>query len=291
VNFFKIGLLALVVGTLVGCQTIRDFWPSSPTSELEKRAERGDAVSQYRLGLRYTNGRGVEQDYSAATRWLIRAADQGHMDAQYLAGVNYASGRGVEVNHLRAASFFEKAAAQGHVRSYYQLGEAYANGRGVPKDLPWAARWYEKAAERGHPGAMLSFGVFRASGMGVSKDSASAWTWLELAAQQNEAQAAELRDRIARSLTTSELNRGRRQASAWRVTQNEVFADRPTVRYVQRSLNRLGFRAGPEDGVLGFSTRHAIQSLQRAARQNADGRVSPTLVDTLRFATARLPES
>ena len=254
-NFFKIGLLALVVGTLVGCQTIRDFWPSSPTSELEKRAERGDAVSQYRLGLRYTNGRGVEQDYSAATRWLIRAADQGHMDAQYLAGVNYASGRGVEVNHLRAASFFEKA------------------------------------AERGHPGAMLSFGVFRASGMGVSKDSASAWTWLELAAQQNEAQAAELRDRIARSLTTSELNRGRRQASAWRVTQNEVFADRPTVRYVQRSLNRLGFRAGPEDGVLGFSTRHAIQSLQRAARQNADGRVSPTLVDTLRFATARLPES
>ena len=49
----------------------------------------GDDGSQYRLGLCYLNGDGVEEDAEAAVYWFERASDSGHSKAQYMSGFCY----------------------------------------------------------------------------------------------------------------------------------------------------------------------------------------------------------
>ena len=47
-------------------------------------AEQGDVDAQYRVGLIYAEGRGVEQDEVKSFYWLSRAVQQGDADAQTL---------------------------------------------------------------------------------------------------------------------------------------------------------------------------------------------------------------
>ncbi len=48
------------------------------------QAEAGDASAQYRLGVLFLLGSGMEQDTEAACRWLLAAAEGHHRDAQAL---------------------------------------------------------------------------------------------------------------------------------------------------------------------------------------------------------------
>src|SRR5450631_2867699 len=85
--------------------------PDDSIDSLRKKAEAGDASSQFLLGSRYQSGSGIQKDAVAATKWYRMAADQKYALAQY------------------------------------NLGLCYANGWGVPIDLVEAARWYRMAAE------------------------------------------------------------------------------------------------------------------------------------------------
>jgi TPR repeat protein len=78
-----------------------------------KDEEPGDALSQFKLGLRYKDGQGVPKDLQQAFRR------------------------------------FRKAAIQGHAEAQFQLAVCYQEGLGVPKDPGEAAKWYRRAAERG----------------------------------------------------------------------------------------------------------------------------------------------
>jgi TPR repeat protein len=44
-------------------------------------ADRGDAAGQYNLGIMYTKGHGVSQDYGEALKWFHLAADQEYASA------------------------------------------------------------------------------------------------------------------------------------------------------------------------------------------------------------------
>ena len=46
-----------------------------------KSASSGDAKAQYILGIIYSNGYGVEQNYIVAKKWYLKAAKQGNKDA------------------------------------------------------------------------------------------------------------------------------------------------------------------------------------------------------------------
>ena len=46
-------------------------------------AEQGSAQAQYRLGVLYGQGKGVEQDYTQAVYWYRKAVNQGYANAQY----------------------------------------------------------------------------------------------------------------------------------------------------------------------------------------------------------------
>ena len=55
--------------------------PQAGGDAVRLAAERGDAMAQYTLGLRYSKGQGVPQDYIQAHLWLNLAAAQGVQEA------------------------------------------------------------------------------------------------------------------------------------------------------------------------------------------------------------------
>ena len=62
---------------------------------LTTKAEQGDAIAQYNLGVIYSNGKGVKKSYKKAAFWLIKAAEQGNTDAQNNLGISYYDGLGL----------------------------------------------------------------------------------------------------------------------------------------------------------------------------------------------------
>ncbi len=62
------------------------------------------------------------------------------------------------------------------------------------------------------------------------------------------------------------------------------------VRVIQHNLNRLGYRAGPEDGVFGPRTKDAISAFQSKEGIKADGEPSDKTVTLLALAESGLPE-
>ena len=63
---------------------------------------------------------------------------------------------------------------------------------------------------------------------------------------------------------------------------------RSGVRRVQRSLNALGYDAGPSDGLMGSRTRAAIRSWQRRQGEPATGRLTTRQAESL-FDAAGVP--
>jgi len=249
-------------------------------------AERGHGPAAYELGEAYNAGRGVDKDLTAGAKWINAAAARGEPRAQYAVGAAFYNGAGVDQDYLRAAEYLGKAAEQGHPDAQFLLGECYANGRGVTKNLSWAARWYGKAAEQGHPDGAFSFGVVQAAGLGLPTNTTAGYAWLDIASDLGHRQAADVRAAIANKMSPAELEAGKRRARAFepqKDTGSEAeFADKPTVMYVQHSLNQLGFNAGAVDGLTGPRTRSAIAAyLSSLGDGDAAAEITPRLVQRL----------
>lgn len=80
-----------------------------------KRAEQGQAIAQFDLGLMYDKGEGVIQDYKQAVHWFTKAAEQGLASAQYNLGVMYNKGEGVAQDYKKTVYWYTKASEQGQV--------------------------------------------------------------------------------------------------------------------------------------------------------------------------------
>jgi TPR repeat protein len=132
-------------------------------------AESGDAEAQYRLGLMFRFGWGVDKDMAAAVHWLSRAADAQHAGAMT------------------------------------ELGNMYRLGRGVPEDAKRAAQLLTGAAERGNGFAQLAIGRMHRTGTGVERDLVSAWAWFTLAIENQVMDAVSHRNEIAEQMNEEQL--------------------------------------------------------------------------------------
>ncbi len=271
----------LAVGIVTSCAGLEHIGEESAVAGDRAKARAGDVESAYGLGLRYTSGNGVNQDYSVAAEWFRRAAEGGHPRAQYMLGIAHYTGRGVSHDPSRAVPWFEKAAAAGNVRAQFQLGDAYANGRGVAKEQAWAARWFAKAAMAGHAEAQYSLGAILAAGLGIPEDRMQAVKWLAIAESNGHTEALTLRKAIAGTITPDERLEAERLASAWKERPPIEFADEPTVRFVQVALARLGYEVGPVDGIAGPKTMEAVARYRQASRLPI-GSITPEMLKPLR---------
>jgi TPR repeat protein len=122
---------------------------SAASQELLKRAESGDAQSQFEMGRAYEDGKGVPQDDEQAVQWFRKSADQGNAHAENALGVMYALGRGVQRDKEEAVRWYKKAAKQGLSEGIYNVAISYYNGEGVEGNIDLAGSWMMAAQRKG----------------------------------------------------------------------------------------------------------------------------------------------
>ena len=147
-------------------------------------------------------------DYATALREWKPLADQGNVAAQFSLGVMYENGHGVPQDYKEAVRLYRLAAAQGYASAQYNLGGMYYNGRGVPQDYKEAVKWYRLAADQGNALAQGYLGAMYVTGDGVPKDAPTAYMWLNIAAASGDKKAEDLRDKLARTMTPSQIEKG-----------------------------------------------------------------------------------
>lgn len=175
-------------------------------AEFQPLAAAGNGDAQYRMGIIYTLGRGIDRDAEQAEHWFLKASKQGHTGALYSLGT---------INLQRsdlpqAIGYFKAAAADGHRSAQYNLGVMYARGHGVGKNDKTAFEWYALAAAKGHPNAQFNLGVFYRDGLGTDANGAKAVEWLtksakngSVLAQKNLARIYALGNGVAKDLVRS----------------------------------------------------------------------------------------
>ena len=125
-------------------------------NDILKRAQAGDPHAQNELGLLYSEGRGLPQNYLEAKDWFKKAADQGNPAAQVNLGTLYSLGQGAPYSDHMALFWFQKAAEQRNALAFAKLGMMYERGRGVPQNFIEAHMWYNLSAAYGEKRAAES---------------------------------------------------------------------------------------------------------------------------------------
>lgn len=165
------------------------YAPEASFSQAVSVTASADTETNYQLGLRYYNGRGMAKNFSEAARYYKLAADQGHARSQCSLGVCYENGQGVNADFTEAARYYKLAADQSHAAAQCKLGVCYENGRGVASDVSEAARLFKLAADQGYADAQNSIGVCYKNGQGVTKDLSKSARCYRMAADQGHADA------------------------------------------------------------------------------------------------------
>jgi eukaryotic-like serine/threonine-protein kinase len=161
-------------------------------AEVIQAAERGDAVAENTLGIKYAEGTdGLPRDETKALDWYRKAALQGNAKAETNLGDMYLFGRGgLDKNSLIALSWYLKAADQQWPDAQYRLGYMYEVGLGTGKNVQRAVELYRSAASAGYADAQNVLGVLYATGSdGLQQDDRQAIEWYRKAAVQGSAKA------------------------------------------------------------------------------------------------------
>jgi TPR repeat protein len=145
------------------------------------------AESEYRLGVCYKEGKGIEKSYPLAASWLLKAAQKGNVHAKREGAICFE-----ELNQpAAAAKLFLAAAEDGDVYSEEKIAEYFAEGYGCPKHEGLAIEYYTKACNHGSISAMLTLAYRYANGDGIKEDISLAihW-WMKASKESTEAQFA-----------------------------------------------------------------------------------------------------
>ena len=80
------------------------------------------------------------------------------------------------------------------------------------EDFKEAVKWYRKAAELGNAKAMVGLGLMYDYGDGVIEDDVEAYAWFNVAAAKGQNKAAELRDKIKKTMTPEQIAEGQKRS-------------------------------------------------------------------------------
>ena len=189
-------------------------------------ADRGDAVSQTKLGLIYTRGEGVARDDVAALGWLTRAAEQDQSEAQFELGVMYRDGLGTPANGALAMHWFERATERGVPHAFNAIGEMYLGHQDVAQDYAAAISWFLRGAQLDNAESLYNIGVRYALGQGVERDETEAYKWFDLAADAGigelRSEAVRARQAIGEGLMPLQVSRAKIGARDWLSVQGSA---------------------------------------------------------------------
>jgi clan AA aspartic protease (TIGR02281 family) len=203
-----------------------------------------DAFTDYQRG-----------DYAHALRLLRPLADQGNATAQFNLGLMYSRGKGIPQNYPEAAKWYRLSAAQGNTGAQVNLGWLYGRGEGVRQDYTEAGRWYRLAADQGDATAQFNLGWAYVNGFGVPRDYVRAYMWYNLSAGQGDKKASHDRDRVAALMAPAQIVEAQKAAREWHPRPpQQIATDNASSdwRRIGDALHREGQRrllSGAEAGV------------------------------------------
>jgi TPR repeat protein len=140
------------------------------------QAEKGDARSQFAVGMMLEGGLAGRQDAAGAARWYRRASDQNFPPAPLYLAVLYQQGSGVARSYDTAIELYQKAFLLApdnqmiRVHAAYQLGEIYNDSARGVRDAAEAAHWYALAGENGNDDGYFKAGWIYWQGDGVARN-------------------------------------------------------------------------------------------------------------------------
>lgn len=173
---------------------------------LKPWANDGEAEAQYRLGLLYENGYGVDVNAKNALKWFRLAADQGHSKAKRRLRNLQKSATADVGNESVATQWYQDLADSGDSEAQYNLGFMHETGWSVPVDEVEAARWYEKAADKNISEAQFRLGLMYMVGAGVKQSEIQSERWIREAAKKKHKVAVVLRDKLLDASDLVRLN-------------------------------------------------------------------------------------
>lgn len=212
-----------------------------------RSAEQNWPGGQYRLGLCYLAGKGVDKDEEQGLELIRKAADQNHAFALFKLAKLYRSGVGEPRNEVdRPIKLLLRSASLDCGLAYAELSDRYRRGLGCERDLIKSGQWhsragsagisgfritnakidyadtglasdpfsialslYLKATQRNDQSAMVRIGDMYLVGGHVPKDLVEAWAWLRLASDQGNPTAREKLSKIETKLTAQEQQSAR----------------------------------------------------------------------------------
>ncbi|RWP62410.1 peptidoglycan-binding protein [Mesorhizobium sp.] len=269
---------------------------------LRDAAAGGDAKALFEIGSRYAESRSVKQDMAAAAKWYERSAELGFAPAEYRIGNFYEKGTGVARDVKKAKTWYQLAAAQGNASAMHNLAVLFAMAADGVTDNESAAHWFQAAADLGVKDSQFNLGILAAKGVGMKQNLEESYKWFALVAKTGDKDAAAKRDEIAKALRPEQLERARAATDLWKAKPLDPAANsadvpeswqdgtpqttasvdmKKAVQNIQRILNKNGYEAGNDDGVMGQKTKDAIMAFQTDNDLKPTGTVDEKLVKAL----------
>ena len=151
-----------------------------------------------------------------------------------------------------ALHWLGKAAEQGDAGGQFNLGVMYKKGTGVPQDYAQATKWYQLAAEQGNARAQNNLGYMYATGKGVPQDYVLAHMWYNQAGANGIELGIENRNRLAKSMTGTQVAEAQQLASEWtkrQLNSTELELSPQNMQAVVTGIESITDAAPPAAGV------------------------------------------
>jgi len=142
-------------------------------------------------------------------------------EAQFRRGLSFASGQGIDQDYVQAVQCYTEAAEQGHPRAQLNLAALYEHGQGVARDQGRAMAWLSKAANLGNADAQYRLGVqqhlaCRKGRLGPAVEGRiEALKWVRLSASQGCREALGACEFVALGMTREEVAESERRVTAF----------------------------------------------------------------------------
>lgn len=159
-----------------------------------------------------------QQDYETVLRLSAPLAEAGDPVAQYRMGMLYRFGWGVDRDFAAAREWFQKAAHKGNGSAASELGKIYKDGRGLDKDPAEAVKWFRIGAHDGLGIAQLNLARMVRDGKGIAADPVEAHAWFSLAIDNQYMDAIGHRNRMQADMTPEQIAAAKARATELRKT-------------------------------------------------------------------------
>lgn len=119
----------------------------------KQMAKRGNAESQFKLGLMYETGSGIDQSPVLASSWYKKAQRQNYKPASNRLTYLQIKKSGFNDEHIKWLKDLKNDARFNEGEALFLLGQMYSEGTGVNKSLTRSLKLLRKAAGGNIPGA------------------------------------------------------------------------------------------------------------------------------------------